>query len=61
MMGVYPDSGILGCEDEGWMKNGLSGLSRFGSVMLDDYRQVKTVEGRTRRFSVHVGRRSMIC
>jgi hypothetical protein len=61
MMGVYPDSGMLGCEEEGWMKNGLSGLSRFGSVILDACRQVKTVEGRTSRFSVQVGRRSKIC
>jgi hypothetical protein len=49
MMGVYPNSGMLGCDDEGWMKNGLSGLSRFGSVMLDACRQVKEAEGRTRR------------
>jgi len=61
MMGVNPDSGMLGCEEEGWMKNGLSGLSRFGSVMMDDCRQEKTAKGRTSKFSVHVGRRSMIC
>jgi hypothetical protein len=52
---------MLGCEEEGWMKNGLSGLSRLGRAILDACRQVKTAQGRTSRFSVHVGRRSIIC